>query len=90
MQGRPQSHPPPYELSMATSNLPTRTNTGASHDEEAVPEGDPSSTGGLLLERLQAWKHMVVYLEDYIGAVGKGQNSEAKEHEKVLKARNLN
>ena len=54
-------------------------------DEDAVPEGDPSSTTGLLLERLQAWKHMVSYLEEYIKAVGKGQHAEAKEQEKILK-----
>lgn len=71
------------------SELPTRTNTIAS-EEDAVPEGDPSSTSGLLLERLQAWKHMVSYLEEYIGAVGKGQHSEAKEQEKILKVDRLN
>lgn len=64
--------------------LPTRTKTTAS-EEDAVPEGDPSNTTGLLLERLQAWKHMVSYLEEYIKAVGKGQHSEAKEQEKILK-----
>lgn len=66
------------------SDLPTRTTTSAS-EEDAVPEGDPSNTTGLLLERLQAWKHMVSYLEDYIKSVGKGQHSEAKEQEKILK-----
>jgi hypothetical protein len=85
-----QLRPPTYENTMATaahqqhSDLPTRTNTAAS-EEDAVPEGDPSSTTGLLLERLEAWKHMVAYLEEYIGAVGKGQHSEAKEQEKILK-----
>jgi hypothetical protein len=85
-----QSNPPDYESTMAAkadqqhSNLPTRTNTVAS-EEDAIPEGDPSSTTGLLLERLQAWKHMVGYLEDYIKAVAKGQHSEAKEQEKILK-----
>lgn len=66
------------------STLPTRENTAAS-EEDAIPEGDPSNTTGLLLERLQAWKHMVSYLEEYIKAVGKGQHSEAKEQEKILK-----
>jgi hypothetical protein len=83
--------PPSYNYTMATtagqhSTLPTRTNTVAS-DEDAVPEGDPSSTTGLLLERLQAWKHMVSYLEEYIKAIGKGQHAEAKEQEKILKVR---
>lgn len=66
------------------SSLPPMANTVAS-EEDAIPEGDPSNTTGLLLERLQAWKHMVSYLEDYIKAVGKGQHSEAKEQEKILK-----
>jgi hypothetical protein len=83
-----QPLPPSYENIMAAAHqqhdLPTRTNTAAS-EEDAVPEGDPSSTTGLLLERLEAWKHMVAYLEEYIGAVGKGQHSEAKEQEKILK-----
>ena len=70
------------------NNMPTRTKTTAS-DEDAVPEGDTSSTTGLLLERLQAWKHMVSYLEEYIKAVGKGQHSEAKEQEKILKVSSL-
>lgn len=82
------SKPPAYHAVMAASNqqntLPSRTHTSAS-EEEAVPEGDPSSTSGILIERLQAWKHMVSYLEDYVKTVGKGQHSEAKEHEKILK-----
>lgn len=58
-------------------------------EEDAIPEGDPSNTTGLLLERLQAWKHMVSYLEEYIKAVGKGQHSEAKEQEKIFKVSHL-
>jgi hypothetical protein len=83
-----QSNLPEYEYAMAAAqqhpDLPTRTNTAAS-EEDAIPQGDPSSTTGLLLERLQSWKHMVSYLEEYIKAVGKGQHSEAKEQEKILK-----
>ncbi|KAF7507923.1 hypothetical protein GJ744_009957 [Endocarpon pusillum] len=88
MRKRSGLKPPSYEYAMAAhqqhSDLPTRTNTNAS-EEDAIPEGDPSNTPGLLLERLQAWKHMVSYLEEYIGAVGKGQHSEAKEQERILK-----
>jgi hypothetical protein len=90
MKKQSRLNPPNYEYIMAAaahkqhSDLPTRTNTVAS-EEDAVPEGDPSSTTGLLLERLQAWKHMVSYLEEYIKAVGKGQHAEAKEQEKILK-----
>jgi hypothetical protein len=39
----------------------------------------------LLAERLQAWKHMVGYLEDYVEAVEKIHGRQAKEYEKVLK-----
>lgn len=39
----------------------------------------------MLAERLQAWKHMVGYLEDYVEAVEKIHGRQAKEYEKVLK-----
>jgi hypothetical protein len=38
-----------------------------------------------LAERLQAWKHAVGYLEDYVGATEKVHRAHAKEYEKVLK-----
>ncbi|KAL2018275.1 hypothetical protein VTK56DRAFT_1029 [Thermocarpiscus australiensis] len=53
--------------------------------DEAVPDTDPSTTAGLLVERLQAWKHAVVYLEEYMGAVEKIHKAQAKEYERVLK-----
>lgn len=53
--------------------------------DDAIPDADPSNTAGLLTERLQAWKHAVVYLEDYIGAVEKIHHAHAKEYEKALK-----
>ncbi|PTB77820.1 hypothetical protein M440DRAFT_3957 [Trichoderma longibrachiatum ATCC 18648] len=65
------------------STLPSRATTGLS--EDAIPEADPSTTAGLLAERLQAWKHMVGYLEDYVEAVEKVHGRQAKEYEKVLK-----
>jgi len=40
-----------------------------------------------LAERLQAWKHAVGYLEDYITATEKVQRVHAKEYEKILKVR---
>jgi hypothetical protein len=67
-------------MASPTSNLPHRT-----RDEEAVPDSDPTDTGDLLQERLQAWKHMTAYLEDYIGEVAKDEKSSAKEKEKILK-----
>jgi hypothetical protein len=42
-------------------------------------------TAGLLAQRLQAWKHAVVYLEEYFEAVEKIHKAQAKEYEKVLK-----
>src|ERR1700722_9704242 len=72
---------PPYSaMAPPTTNLPNRSRT-----DEAVPDTDPSDTAALLQERLQAWKHMTAYLEDYIGEVAKNEKSSAKEKEKILK-----
>ncbi|CAI4217503.1 unnamed protein product [Parascedosporium putredinis] len=57
--------------------------------EEAVPEFDPLTTAGLLSERLQAWKHAVGYLEDYVSAVEKIHKAHAKEYERALKPRGI-
>lgn len=48
---------------------------------------DAQQTAGLLAQRLQAWKHAVVYLEEYMGAVEKIHKAQAKDYEKVLKVR---
>jgi hypothetical protein len=53
--------------------------------DDAVPDFDPSSTAGLLAERLQAWKHAVVYLEEYMEAMEKIHGKHAKEYERALK-----
>jgi hypothetical protein len=45
---------------------------------------EPQATG-LLLERLQAWKHACGYLENYVEATEKIQRAQAKEYEKVFK-----
>lgn len=50
----------------------------------------PPQTAGLLAERLQAWKHAVVYLEEYMEAVEKAHKAQSKEYEKVLKVRSRN
>ena len=42
-------------------------------------------TSKILLERLQAYKHAVGYLEDYISTTEKMQKTHAKEYEKILK-----
>ena len=76
------------------SNIPTRSNTtatgttgtsGSISDDDTGARGDPSSTTGLLQERLQAWKHMCGYLENYIKETAKMQKSQSKDHEKILK-----
>ncbi|KAJ9640380.1 hypothetical protein H2199_005919 [Coniosporium tulheliwenetii] len=73
---------------MATQHdLPTRSmtqRTGDS-DDEAIPSEDTSEVTRLFSERLQAWKHAVSYLEDYIQATEKMQHAHGKEYEKVLK-----
>lgn len=66
-------------------NLPVRTNTTSTGYDSDDERGDPSSTLGLLQERLQAWKHMTAYLEDYMHAVAKDQKQQAKDSEKILK-----
>lgn len=67
-------------------DLPSRQGTQTSTlSDDAVPETDPSSTAGLLAERLQAWKHAVVYLQEYVEAVEKVHKNHAREYEKVLK-----
>jgi preprotein translocase subunit Sss1 len=38
---------------------------------------------------LQAWKHAVVYLEEYMEAVEKIHKTQAKEYEKVLKVHSV-
>lgn len=69
-----------------TTDLPSRTTTNLSNDD-AVPDFDPSTSAGLLAERLQAWKHACGYLEEYIAAVEKIHGKHAKEYERALKVR---
>ena len=85
---------PPYTSEMASFNLPNRSKTTAtantssgyvSDDDAGLSRGDPSSTTGLLQERLQAWKHTCGYLENYIKEVAKIQKSESKDQDKILK-----
>jgi len=64
--------------------LPSRTFSNGS-DEDAVPGEDTSEVTRLFNERLQAWKHAVVYMEDYVTATEKMQHAHGKEYEKVLK-----
>jgi hypothetical protein len=67
--------------------MPTRqTSASSALSDDAVPTTDPKDTLGLLAERLQAWKHVAGYLEDYVSATEKVEKAHAKEYEKVLKA----
>ncbi|KAG0651619.1 Cytoskeletal signaling slm1 [Hyphodiscus hymeniophilus] len=67
-------------------NVPMRqASTASAKSDDAVPTSDPSDTSSLLAERLQAWKHAVGYLEDYVSATEKVEKAHAKEYEKVLK-----
>ncbi|OHW98594.1 PH domain-containing protein [Colletotrichum incanum] len=72
-----------------TKTLPQRSGTIMTNSsvlsDDAVPEVDPTSTAGLLAERLQAWKHAVGYLEDYMEVVEKIHRAQSKEYEKALK-----
>jgi hypothetical protein len=43
----------------------------------------------LFAERLQAWKHAVAYLEDYVTATEKTHHAHGKEYERVLKVVDL-
>ncbi|KAK4190925.1 hypothetical protein QBC35DRAFT_488545 [Podospora australis] len=71
---------------VASPTEPSRQSTMASTgSEDAIPETDPNSTAGLLAQRLQAWKHAVGYLEEYMESVEKLHKVQAKEYEKVLK-----
>ncbi|KAK6066410.1 PH domain-containing protein [Seiridium cupressi] len=74
-------------MSADTKEMPLRHGTTMSSigSDDAVPEFDPTTTVGLLAERLQAWKHAVANLEDYVGAVEKVHHHHSKEYEKVLK-----
>ncbi|CAK1354747.1 Cytoskeletal signaling protein slm1 [Cercospora beticola] len=75
-------------MASPTSTLPTRsatTRTSSTLDDDAIPDEDSSETSQLFHERLQAWKHAVKYVEDYIQATEKMHHDNAKDYNKVLK-----
>ena len=84
------SMPPEKAGVPGSTALPTRSTTlssgGYETDEEAVSDAAPSDTIGLLLERLQAWKHACGYLESYMTATEKLQKEQSKEYHRVLKS----
>lgn len=72
-------------MASPTTPIATRALTGGSVDEDAIPGEDTSEVTKLFAERLQAWKHAVAYLEDYITATEKTQHAHGKEYERVLR-----
>lgn len=72
----------------AQHSLPSRsatTRTTSTMDDDAIPDEDSSETSQLFHERLQAWRHAVKNMEDYISATEKMHNDNSKDVAKVLK-----
>ncbi|KAF3388887.1 Cytoskeletal signaling protein slm1 [Penicillium rolfsii] len=78
----PVEHKLPQRSATVSSSLTRNTSVS---DDEAIPDTDSSETTNLLLERLQAWKHMCGNLEDYVSTTAKIAKSQSKDHEKILK-----
>jgi hypothetical protein len=94
--GLPGSHPVtmPNRQASASSNLsddavPTMDpkDVSSRSSQKLKIYANLCQTSELLAERLQAWKHAVGYLEDYVSATEKVEKAHAKEYEKVLKVR---
>ena len=77
---------PPEKADLPTRSTTMSTDAGYQTDEEAVPDAVPSDTIGLLLERLQAWKHACGYLENYVTATEKMEKEQSKAYSRVLKS----
>ncbi|PGG96873.1 hypothetical protein GX51_07610 [Blastomyces parvus] len=80
---------------MVLTKLPQRSSTikttstanTAKSDDDLALEGDMSDKASkVLYDRLQAWKHVCGYLENYITANHKLHESQSKEFGKILKA----
>lgn len=69
--------------SATTATTATRSSTLS--DDDAIPGEDSSEVTKLFSGRLQAWKHAVAYLEDYIEATEKLHRETSKDYNKVLK-----
>ena len=75
----------------AQHTLPTRSATTATNrtnstlDEDAIPDEDSGETSQLFHERLNAWRHAVKNMEDYIAATEKMHHDNSKDYSKVLK-----
>lgn len=82
MLGKKEKEPVTVEEPFRSETL----NTTASDDAIPVERGD---IGGLLVQRLQAWKHAVGYLEAYVASIERAHKEFAKEYEKVLKVSSM-
>lgn len=56
-----------------------------SRDEEMILGCDSGETLEILLERLDAWKHVCEYLCSYISATARAQRSQSREYDNILK-----
>jgi len=63
---------------MAATEIPSRSLTNKSADEDAILGEDTSEVTKLFAERLQAWKHAVAYLEDYVTATEKTHHAHGR------------
>ncbi|KAI9827881.1 MAG: hypothetical protein M1826_006187 [Phylliscum demangeonii] len=71
---------------MATHHdLPIRR--GTAKENAALPDEDPGRATALFIERLEAWRHASVYLEDYVLATQRVHKAHVKEYDKVLTVR---
>jgi len=71
---------------MSTPTSPVGTSrTDTMESANAIPP-EAGDVGGLLVERLRAWKHAVAYLEAYVTQTESMHKSLGKEYHKVLKA----
>jgi thioredoxin-like negative regulator of GroEL len=68
-----------------TRSATTTTRSSTLSEEDPIPDEDSSEVTKLFAERLQAWKHAVAYLEDYIEATEKVHKESSKDYHKVLK-----
>lgn len=70
-----------------TTTLPIRSLTNPNPDE-AIPDEDNTEVSKLFHERLQAWKHAIAYMQDYVESTDKMYRDTSKDYERVLKTVN--
>ncbi|KAF2857394.1 hypothetical protein K470DRAFT_260872 [Piedraia hortae CBS 480.64] len=65
-------------------SLPHRSTSGS--NDTAVADEDSGSVSKLLVERLLAWRHVSLTLEDYVSGIEKAHSAHGHSYEKALKA----